>query len=110
MLTNILEIASAGKTGEEYVLDKPEGDHLLDALSLVETYGDQVRRSISVAKAAFSRLFPYFFPKKDQPSTFTELTKCFIPKEDLGLILRQENLKIGVEVTIALVAESQQQV
>ncbi|KAK1660385.1 hypothetical protein QYE76_048544 [Lolium multiflorum] len=62
------------------------------------------------AKTAFTRLFPYFFPKKDKPSTFAALTKCFIPEEDLGLALRQENLKIGIEGTISLVTESQQTV
>ncbi|KAK1645827.1 hypothetical protein QYE76_063632 [Lolium multiflorum] len=46
----------------------------------------------------------------EQPNTFASLTTHFIPKEDLGLALRQENLKIGVEGTIALVAESQQSV
>ncbi|KAK1564252.1 hypothetical protein QYE76_017976, partial [Lolium multiflorum] len=98
-----------GKTSQEYELEMPEDDSLLDALSLLEIYGDEVRQSISDAKAAFSRLFPYFFPKTYEPNT-SALTKRFIPKEDLGLALRQENLKIGVEGTIALVAESQQSV
>ncbi|KAK1630874.1 hypothetical protein QYE76_005189 [Lolium multiflorum] len=98
------------KTSQEYGLEKPEDDRLLDALSLLEIYGDEVRQSISDAKAAFSRLFPYFFPKTDEPNTFAALAKRFIPKEDLGLALLQENLKIGVEGTIALVAESQQHV
>ncbi|KAK1629231.1 hypothetical protein QYE76_003546 [Lolium multiflorum] len=98
------------KTSQEYGLEKPEDDRLLDALSLLEIYGDEVRQSISDAKAAFSRLFPYFFLKTDEPNTFAALAKRFISKEDLGLALRQENLKIGVEGTIALVAESQQHV
>ncbi|KAK1681351.1 hypothetical protein QYE76_042199 [Lolium multiflorum] len=100
----------AGKTSQEYQLEKPKDDRLLDALSLLEIYGDEVRQSVSDAKAAFSRIFPYFFPKTDEPNTFAALAKRFIPKEDLGLALRQENLKIGVESTIALVAESQQSV
>ncbi|KAK1685178.1 hypothetical protein QYE76_046026 [Lolium multiflorum] len=99
-----------GKMSQDFELQKPEDDRLLDALSLHEIHGDLVRRSITDARAAFSRLFPYFFPKKDQPNTFAALTKCFIPEEDLGLALRQENLKIGVEGTIALAAESQQNV
>ncbi|XP_051199974.1 uncharacterized protein [Lolium perenne] len=98
------------KMGQEYQLEKPEDDRLLDALSLLEIYGDEVRQSVSDAKAAFSRLFPYFFPKTNEPNTFAALAKRFNPKEDLGLVLRQENLKIGVEGTIALVAESQQSV
>ncbi|KAK1648677.1 hypothetical protein QYE76_066482 [Lolium multiflorum] len=77
---------------------------------LLEIHGDLARRTIVDAKNAFTRLFPYFFPKKDQPNTFAALTKYFIPEEDLGLALRQENLKIGVEGTIALVVESQQNV
>ncbi|KAK1617599.1 hypothetical protein QYE76_023116 [Lolium multiflorum] len=98
------------KMSQDFELQKPEDDRLLDALSLLEIHGDLVRRSIFDAQAAFSRLFPYFFPKKEQPGTFAALTKCFVPEEDLGLALRQENLKIGVEGTIALVAESQQSV
>ncbi|KAK1615070.1 hypothetical protein QYE76_020587 [Lolium multiflorum] len=98
------------KMSQDFELAKPANDRLLDALSLLEINGDLVRRTISDAKMAFSRLFPYFFPKKEQPDTFVALTKHFIPIEDLGLTLRQENLKIGVEGTIALVAESQQNV
>ncbi|KAK1666759.1 hypothetical protein QYE76_054918 [Lolium multiflorum] len=98
------------KMSQDFELQKPEDDRLLDTLSLLEIHGDLVRRSIFDAQAAFSRLFPYFFPKKEQPGTFAALTKCFVPEEDLGLALRQENLKIGIEGTIALVAESQQSV
>ncbi|KAK1629204.1 hypothetical protein QYE76_003519 [Lolium multiflorum] len=98
------------KMSQDFELQKHEDDRLLDALSLLEVHGDEVRRSIFDAQAAFSRLFPYFFPKTEQPNTFAALAKSFVPKEDLGLALRQENLKIGVEGTIALVAESQQSV
>ncbi|KAK1682186.1 hypothetical protein QYE76_043034 [Lolium multiflorum] len=97
------------KMGQDFELEEPEGNRLRDTLSLLEIHGDLARRTIVDAKTAFTRLFPYF-PKKDQPSTFAALTKCFIPEEDLGLALRQENLKVGVEGTIALVAESQQNV
>ncbi|KAK1652501.1 hypothetical protein QYE76_070306 [Lolium multiflorum] len=71
----------SGTTHQDYDLENPEG---------------------------LSWLFPYFFAKKEEPETFTALAQHFIPKEDLGLRLRQESLKIGVEGTIALVAESQQ--
>ncbi|KAM0862508.1 hypothetical protein ACQ4PT_045217 [Festuca glaucescens] len=98
----------ARKMGQDFELEEPEGNRLRDALSVLEIHGDLARRTITDAKTAFSRLFPYFFPKRNQPNTFADLTKCFIPEEDLGLALRQENLKIGVEGTIALVAESQQ--
>ncbi|KAK1626381.1 hypothetical protein QYE76_000696 [Lolium multiflorum] len=98
------------KMSQDFTLENPEDDRLLDALSLLEIHADLVRRSIFDAQAAFSRLFPYFFPKKKEPDTFAALAKSFVPQEDLGLALRQENLKIGVEGTIALVAESQQNV
>ncbi|KAK1614949.1 hypothetical protein QYE76_020466 [Lolium multiflorum] len=98
------------KMSQDFVLEKPEDDRLLDALSLLEIHANLVCHSIFDAQAAFSRLFPYFFPKKKEPDTFAALAKSFVPQEDLGLALRQENLKIGVEGTIALVAESQQNV
>jgi hypothetical protein len=109
-LLKIKTFASAGKMSQDFVLEKPEDNRLLDALSLLEIHADLVRRSIYNAQKAFSRLFPYFFPKKKEPDTFAALAESFVPKEDLGLALRQENLKIGVEGTIALVAESQQNV
>ncbi|KAK1665130.1 hypothetical protein QYE76_053289 [Lolium multiflorum] len=98
------------KMSQDFVLEKPEDNRLLDVLSLLEIHADLVRRSIFNAQKAFLRLFPYFFPKKKEPDTFAALAESFVPQEDLGLALRQENLKIGVEGTIALVAESQQNV
>jgi ADP-heptose:LPS heptosyltransferase len=96
--------------GQDFELRGPKGDRLLDTLPLLEINGDLARRSIADTRSAFTRLFPYFFPKKIQPYTFSELAKHFIPEEDLGLAFRQENLKIGVEGTIALVPESQQSI
>ncbi|KAK1646569.1 hypothetical protein QYE76_064374 [Lolium multiflorum] len=103
-LLKIQLFVSAGKMSQDFVLEKPEDDRLLDALSLLEIHADLVRRSIFDAQAAFSRLFPYLFPKKKEHDTFAALAKSFFSQEDLGLALRQENLKIGVEGTIALVA------
>ncbi|KAK1615873.1 hypothetical protein QYE76_021390 [Lolium multiflorum] len=62
----------------DFDLENPEGDRLLDALSLLDIHGDEACQGLADAKA------------------------------DLGLNLRQEGLKIGVEGTIALVADSQQ--
>ncbi|KAK1644944.1 hypothetical protein QYE76_062749 [Lolium multiflorum] len=98
------------RTHQEYELESPEGDELLDALSLLEIHGDEARDGLADAEAGLSKLFPYFFPKKEEPNTFAALAKCFNLMEDLGLKLRQEGLKIGVEGTIALVADSQQNV
>ncbi|KAK1646272.1 hypothetical protein QYE76_064077 [Lolium multiflorum] len=101
---------SSGRTNQEYELESPEGDQLLDALSILEIHGDKARDGLSEAKIGLSRLFPYFFKKKEEPATFVALAKCFSSQEKLGLQLRQEGLKVGVEGTIALVAESQQEV
>ncbi|KAK1694768.1 hypothetical protein QYE76_011465 [Lolium multiflorum] len=98
------------RTHQEYELDNPEDDELLDALSLLEIHGTEARNGLAEAEAGLSRLFPYFFHKKEEPAVFIDLAKCFTGNEDLGLQLRQEGLKVGVEGTMALVAESQQQV
>ncbi|KAK1680893.1 hypothetical protein QYE76_041741 [Lolium multiflorum] len=98
------------RTHQEYEVDGPVGDELLDALTLVEIHGDEARDGLENAEAGLLKLFPYFFPKKETPSTFVELAKTFNGPEDLGLKLRQEGLKIGVEGTIALTADSQQDV
>ncbi|KAK1693470.1 hypothetical protein QYE76_010167 [Lolium multiflorum] len=81
---------------------------LLDAFSFLEFHGSEAREGIDHAKAGLSRLFPYFFPKKEEPATFLNLAKCFDPPEDLGLKVRHENMKVAVENTVALVADSQQ--
>ncbi|KAK1653752.1 hypothetical protein QYE76_071557 [Lolium multiflorum] len=101
---------SKRRTHQEYELDNPEDDELLDALSLLEIHGTEARNGLAEAEAGLSRLFPYFFHKKEEPAVFIDLAKCFTGNEDLGLQLRQEGLKVGVEGTMALVAESQQQV
>jgi hypothetical protein len=108
-LTNYL-LFYLGRTNQEYELASPEGDQLLDALSLLEIHCDEARDGLSEAKIGLSRLFPYFFKKTEEPATFVALAKCFTSPEDLGLQLRQEGLKVGVEGTMALIAESQQQV
>jgi hypothetical protein len=100
----------SGRTHQDYELDNPEGGRLLDSLSLLEIHGDEARQGIADAESGLSRLFPYFFSKKEEPKTFAALAKFFNSQEDLGHGLRQEGLKIGVEGTIALVADSQQDV
>ncbi|KAK1600775.1 hypothetical protein QYE76_017986, partial [Lolium multiflorum] len=98
------------KTRQPYDLENPENDALLDTLSLLEIHGDEARQGMEEADSALAKLFPFFFPKKEEPKTFGELAKCFNAAEDLGHNLRQEGLKVGVEGTIALVAISQQNV
>ncbi|KAK1607086.1 hypothetical protein QYE76_030759 [Lolium multiflorum] len=59
------------RTSQEFELEDPDNDALLDAVSFLEFHGTEAR-------------------------------------EDLGLKLRHENMKIAVESTVALVADSQQ--
>ncbi|KAK1620965.1 hypothetical protein QYE76_026482 [Lolium multiflorum] len=98
------------KTNQEFELEDPDDDPLLDALSFLEFHGTEVREGMDHADAGFSKLFPYFFPRKEEPKTFLALAKEFDSSEDLGLKMRQENMKVAVESTIALVADSQQTV
>ncbi|KAK1605022.1 hypothetical protein QYE76_028695 [Lolium multiflorum] len=98
------------RTCQPYELELPENDSLLDTLSLLEIHGDEARQGMEDADSGLAKLFPYFFPKKEEPKTFSDLAKCFNGEEDLGHNLRQEGLKVGVEGTIALVASSQQNV
>ncbi|KAK1650463.1 hypothetical protein QYE76_068268 [Lolium multiflorum] len=96
------------KTSQEFELEDPDNDPLLDAVSFLEFHGTEAREGIDEARAGLSKLFPYFFPKKEEPATFLGLAKCFNPPEDLGLKMRHENMKVAVESTVALVADSQQ--
>ncbi|KAK1628438.1 hypothetical protein QYE76_002753 [Lolium multiflorum] len=96
------------RTSQEFELEDPDNDALLDAVSFLEFHGSEAREGMDEARAGLSKLFPYFFPKKEEPATFLGLAKCFNPPEDLGLKLRHENMKIAVESTVALVADSQQ--
>ncbi|KAK1660266.1 hypothetical protein QYE76_048425 [Lolium multiflorum] len=70
-----------GQTNQEFDLENPDNDPLLDALSYLEFHGSEIREGVS-----------------------------FNSSEDLGLKMRQENMKIAVESTVALVADSQQTV
>ncbi|KAK1682603.1 hypothetical protein QYE76_043451 [Lolium multiflorum] len=96
------------RTSQEFELEDPDNDVLLDAVSFLEFHGTEAREGMDEARAGLSKLFPYFFPKKEEPATFLGLAKCFNPPEDLGLKMRHENMKIAVESTVALVADSQQ--
>ncbi|KAK1663187.1 hypothetical protein QYE76_051346 [Lolium multiflorum] len=60
------------RTDQEYELENPKGDQLLDALSLLEIHGDEARDGLSEAKIGLSRLFPYFFKKKEAQDAIAE--------------------------------------
>ncbi|KAK1632330.1 hypothetical protein QYE76_006645 [Lolium multiflorum] len=99
-----LKSQSRPQTGQDFDLENPVNDPLLDALSLLELHGREIREGVANANGALSALFPYFFPKKEEPSTFLDLAKLFNTSEDLGLKMRHENMKVAVENTVALVA------
>ncbi|KAK1610987.1 hypothetical protein QYE76_034660 [Lolium multiflorum] len=105
-----LKSQSRPQTNQDFDLDNPVNDPLLDALSLLEFHGREIREGVANANAGLSALFPYFFPKKEEPATFLNLAKMFNTSEDLGLKVRQENMKVAVESTVALVADSQQSI
>ncbi|KAK1629060.1 hypothetical protein QYE76_003375 [Lolium multiflorum] len=96
------------QTNQDFDLTNPVNDPVLDALSYLELHGSEIREGVSNASAVLSALFPYFFPKKEEPATFLNLAKMFNTPEDLGLKMRQENMKVAVENTVALVADSRQ--
>jgi hypothetical protein len=101
-------VSLTAQTNQDFDLTNPVDDPLLDALSYLELHGSEIREGVSNANAVLSALFPYFFPKKEEPATFLNLAKMFNSPEDLGLKMRQENMKVAVENTVALVADSQQ--
>ncbi|KAK1625917.1 hypothetical protein QYE76_000232 [Lolium multiflorum] len=72
------------KTSQEFELEDPDNDPLLDAISFLEFHGTEAREGIDQAKAGLSRLFPYFFPKKEEPATFLALAKFLIRLKILG--------------------------
>ncbi|KAK1645990.1 hypothetical protein QYE76_063795 [Lolium multiflorum] len=84
------------QTNQEFDLSNPVDDPLIDALSYLELHGSEIREGVANANAGLSALFPYFFPKKEEPSTFLNLAKMFNSPEDLGLKMRQENMKIAL--------------
>ncbi|KAK1664367.1 hypothetical protein QYE76_052526 [Lolium multiflorum] len=59
------------RTHQEYELENPEDDELLDALSLLEIHGTEARNGLAEAEAGLSQLFPYFFHKKEEPAALT---------------------------------------
>jgi hypothetical protein len=66
---------------QDFELERPEGDRLLDTLSLLEIHGDLARRSISDARTAFTRLFPTSSRRKaHQKPSLSLLSAIFLEK------------------------------
>jgi hypothetical protein len=64
------------------------------------------RDCLKVARIAFERIFPHFFPKIELPEKFDLIVKRFTGKDDPALAHRQGRLKIAVKGTISLVTAS----
>ncbi|KAK1610136.1 hypothetical protein QYE76_033809 [Lolium multiflorum] len=94
------------QTNQDFDLDNPVDDPLLDALSLLEFHGREIREGVANASAGLSALFPYFFPKKEEPSTFLALAKIFNSSEDLGLKMRHENMKVVMSTGASILVDS----
>ncbi|KAK1668877.1 hypothetical protein QYE76_057036 [Lolium multiflorum] len=65
------------RTNQGFDLENPVNDPLLDTLSYLELHGSEIREGVANASAGLSTLFPYFFPKKEEPPTFLTLAKSF---------------------------------
>ncbi|KAK1630757.1 hypothetical protein QYE76_005072 [Lolium multiflorum] len=93
------DAASEAQTNQDFDLENPDNDPLLDALSYLELHGREIREGVANASAGLSALFPYFFPKKEEPSTFLALAKNFNSSrpwtEDAS-----ENMKVAVETLL----------
>ncbi|KAK1653750.1 hypothetical protein QYE76_071555 [Lolium multiflorum] len=66
------------QTNQGFDLKNPVNDPLLDTLSYLELHGSEIREGVSNASTGLSTLFPYFFPKKEEPPTFLALKLQFI--------------------------------
>ncbi|KAK1669329.1 hypothetical protein QYE76_057488 [Lolium multiflorum] len=55
------------QTNQGFDLENPVNDPLLDTLSYLELHGSEIREGVANASAGLSTLFPYFFPKKEEP-------------------------------------------
>ncbi|KAK1666767.1 hypothetical protein QYE76_054926 [Lolium multiflorum] len=72
------------RTNQEYELESPEGDQLLDALSLLEIHGTEARDGLAEAKIGLSRLFHIFSRRRRSPQFLLILPSAFLPKRTLG--------------------------
>ncbi|KAK1699231.1 hypothetical protein QYE76_015928 [Lolium multiflorum] len=94
------------KTSQEFELEDPDNDPLLDALRSLSFMEQKHARALIKLKQGCRDSSPTSSRRKRNPQL--ALAKCFNPPEDLGLKVRQENMKVAVESTVALVADSQQ--
>ncbi|KAK1681014.1 hypothetical protein QYE76_041862 [Lolium multiflorum] len=86
------------KTSQEFELEDPDNDPLLDAVSFLEFHGTEAREGIDEARTGLSRLFPYFFPKKEEPATFLALAKSNVDPNNVPLasLVAQEEENVDV--------------
>ncbi|KAK1692750.1 hypothetical protein QYE76_009447 [Lolium multiflorum] len=72
------------RTCQEFELEDPDNDPLLDAVSFLEFHGTEAREGIDQAKAGLSRLFPYFFRRKRNPQLSLLWPSALILQKILG--------------------------
>ncbi|KAK1652163.1 hypothetical protein QYE76_069968 [Lolium multiflorum] len=75
--------STSRRTHQEYELENPEDDELLDALSLLEIHGTEARNGLDEAEAGLSRLFPYFFHKRSNLQLSLILPSASLAKKTL---------------------------
>ncbi|KAK1607061.1 hypothetical protein QYE76_030734 [Lolium multiflorum] len=102
------------RLGSQSIGFRNEADTLKVSLQQVEERAEALEAKLKLTKRLARRLKRMLLPSRifasTQPKIFAELVKRFLPEEDLALAYQQENLKIGVEGTIALVANNGQEV
>ncbi|KAK1662924.1 hypothetical protein QYE76_051083 [Lolium multiflorum] len=98
------------QTNQGFDLENPVNDPLLDTLSYLELHGSEIREGVANANAGIVALCSPTSSRRKRALDFPYLAKSFNSSEDLGLKMRQENMKVAVESTVALVADSQQTV
>ncbi|KAK1618979.1 hypothetical protein QYE76_024496 [Lolium multiflorum] len=69
----LTRLESQRKTQQDYDLENPEGDLLLDALSLLEIHGDEAREGLAEARRVYSTMFP----RNKMPETLPALMEKF---------------------------------
>ncbi|KAK1633085.1 hypothetical protein QYE76_007400 [Lolium multiflorum] len=74
------------KMQQDYDLENPEGDRLLDALSLLEIHGDEARQGLADARLGPSRLFPTSSQRKKNPTLLLHWPSASTPKKILGWV------------------------
>ncbi|XP_051196878.2 uncharacterized protein [Lolium perenne] len=93
-------------------LQERDDDSLPDSLSVLEVHVSFAVKALACARKVFRRLHTVIFPdpQKKAPEALESFGLTFLDAEDPILGFRRSTTKAGVEVTIALVGHSRQEI